>query len=136
MSLTVRNTQRVAFVLNLLAKTKVPPRKGDEAGPYAPTKFSMETTVEPRAGREAEGAKLVEKLLPASITWLPGETKKDLPEGITEIEEFKRAKARRQLVVVEEGKPEPRQAGEPKRTRDQDAPKPEDETSHRTGENA
>ncbi len=125
MSLTVKNTQRVSFVLNLLPSTKV------EGTEYEKTPFSMELTLEPKAGRDA-GTRLVEKHLPASITWLPGETKDGLPEGLLEIDEFQRARNARRLVLVASGDaPDalPREPGEPKRYDD-------DATSNPSGEKA
>lgn len=131
MSLTVRNASRVTFVLNLLPSMKVEQE-------YAPTKFSMEVPVDAREGQEA-GARLVEKTLPASITWLPGETKTGLPEGITEIEEYRRAVTTRKLVLVKTAKegeappPPTRVPGDPKTY---EAGAPATPTSNPTGERA
>lgn len=135
MSLTVKNTQRVDFVLNLRHETKV-----EDDSPYGPTKFEMESAVEPRLGQEP-GVRLIEKTLPGSISWLPDETLTGLPDGLLELEEFKRARAKRWLVVVEGGdvrakEKATRVAGEPKRY---DGAKPRSgatETSNKGGEKA
>lgn len=108
MSLTVRNAARTLFVLNLRHDTRV---EGNDA--LKPSSFRAELPVEGRDGALA-GMRLIEKSLPASITWLPGQTLTDLPDDLLQIEEFQRARNARILVVAKDGAPG-RVAGEPKR---------------------
>lgn len=108
MSLTVKNNQRVSFVLQLPLDFKV----DEELFPHlVPTDFSMETTVLPTDGQEG-GTRLVEKKIPQALTWLPGEERADLPEGLGELFDFKRALNQRKLSVIQAKSPQ-KSAGPP-----------------------
>ncbi len=88
----VKNRSKVPFVLNL--------RHGLEVGDHPdcqPATFKQEFPAELPTGEV--GTKAVEKTLPASLTWQPGETKHGLPDALLKIEEFRTARTQRVLVV-------------------------------------
>ncbi len=96
MSLTVQNKQKVLFVLQLPAgfESEHPECQG--------SKFTMHQAVElPEGG---SGVRVIERELPGSITWLPGESKDGLPLELSQIPEFKSARDAGKLIVIQQAK--------------------------------
>ncbi len=92
--LTVKNKGRTIFTLNLA--------KGED---YEDDKLAAQKTtlrLSDHAPDGTLGVRLVEKELPASITWLAGETKSKLPEKLAELPDFQRARDAGILLVVEQ----------------------------------
>jgi hypothetical protein len=79
--LTVTNNQRTLHTLNL-------PRGKDFGANLQPSQFSMRQIARDRDG--TAGVRVYEAQLPASITWLPWETKAGLPDSLLEVPEFLR----------------------------------------------
>lgn len=103
MSLNVKNNQRVLFVLNLPAGTALDPKRYPDLQP----KPFEATFVELPKGDAPGGLRVIEKNLPAAITWLPGEEKVGLPEMLGTLPEFQRARLARKLIVVQVEDPPP-----------------------------
>lgn len=85
----IKNLQRMPFTVNL--------RVGEDYGPeLRPSRVVFAVPVNTDDGRA--GVQEVAKILPAAITWRPGETK-DVPAAVLEIQEVKRALSMRLLVL-------------------------------------
>ena len=89
MPLSVKNKSRRLVTINLLQDT-------------APaTSSSVELTLAVLNKDGTSGQRIVERQVPATISWGPGETLVDLPEGLRVIEEFQTAVAAGRLLVTE-----------------------------------
>lgn len=97
MSLTVKNTQRVLFVLNLPAHLTLDPQAYPD---LQPTDFAASLPEVDSTG-SVIGYRAIERKLPAAITWLPGEEKAGLPNELGQIPEFRRACTTRKLRAFE-----------------------------------
>lgn len=85
MNLKVKNTSRTAFTLNLA-------RGEDYGAGFLPTRIPFDT---PELGPDGQFMGLRHRVLaqPASITWLPGEVREDVPGAVRRLEDFRKAEA-------------------------------------------
>lgn len=89
--LTITNKSKLIFVLNVMKGVDY--RHPD----LAPSTVDMAIPAQTPAGEP--GHRIVQKELPASITWLPGEVKSGLPDELADIEEFRTARRAGTLKV-------------------------------------
>ena len=89
MPLSVKNKSRRPVTINLLQHT----------APDLSTPVELTLATLNKDG--TTGQRIVERQVPASISWGPGETLTDLPEGLPDIEEFQTAVAAGKLLVTE-----------------------------------
>jgi len=93
MPVTIKNRGRTPFTVNL--------RRGASYGNdprCAESVFRMDQPVELPNGER--GINRIERTLPGSLTWQPGEVKRNLPDEVRNMPEIQRAMPRT-LVVVE-----------------------------------
>lgn len=93
MSLTVINKAKSRVTINYLQETK------HEDAASEPKTVPLELVDHDPATGE-RGKRIVERTVPASVSWLPGETLSGLPDGLRDIEEFQTAVAAGRLKVT------------------------------------
>jgi len=91
-TITVKNTTRTMFVLNLT-------RGGDYGPDFLPTRIPFDS-VETDQGGNVVGVRKRVLAQPASITWLPGETREDIPASVRVTTDFRKAESVGSLRVV------------------------------------
>lgn len=99
MSVSIKNTAREVFVLNLDPNTDY----GDHPECKGST-FKMAQVAELPEGQT--GVRHYERKLPGSLTWLSGETKAGLPDEVAKAPQLARRVLLGLMVVTEDPEPE------------------------------